>query len=1007
MLNGSDLNLGSVNLNVNSGVWAKKSFEFWFNANSVPARGTNELSSTATLYEEGGGTRGIALYLWQSPTNLNPNSAQLVFHGWNSALDGPAPWGATNGLGLPSPTPPVYAQTAISAGQTYHVVGVLDGDPVSTNGNLILYVNGVEVSRAGGAGQLYAHSGDIEIARGNTLLHTGDSGVTGYFDGVIDDLSLYDTALPASSVAAHYQAGTNAVVSATPLVVSRLDTLGNPNQILLTFNKAVTQTTATNRANYGLTNAAGTAIKITSANLLGGDSTVQLLGNFGFLVSSNYTLTVSNITDRSVPANTLSPNPTNLAFSFSAPAGTTYSFNSWSPSGVQVIGGTYVTNNGSFDGSGYIDLTDATTNENGAVLFTDRHDVTQAHITFKARLSSGSTPPGAGFSVNIGTDLPTSTFSNPEQGYLPAPIPNVPFVTNRLVVAFNNQNSHPPSISVLWQENTLTNVPTGINGVPPLASTDGHWANVDINLLPNGLISVSYDGVTVITNLPTGFQPLKGAQVSIAARTTTTTDETHWFDNVNLNFADGDIGPVTIPASGQPQGSVYLENQPVNLIVTPAGAAPYGYQWYFNTNTLVFGATNRNLTFFSSKTNGGTYTVNVWNSFSSVTSAPANIVVQSDLLPAAVTNVAAYGGGVNKVIVTFNKWLDPVSSTNLANYSINSGGVLIYNAILNPDNASITLFTSQQQNLTTNTLAIHNLLNYAVNPTALTTNVTFRTGISYYQEALADNPVRYYRFDETNGKVAVSDVSVLDTPVQAQGSYSNNPTLGLPPLFTNSPGTSVRLNGSLSNYISFVAIQKDVSGTNTGGGIIYTNRTVEFWFKANSLPYAEADQYGNVTNNHAPPLWTEGANARYLCIYLYGTDTTTTNPSSALLAINAANLIGTDGSARIPPSPGLGTPWGTTNGFPQWACWVGAPVTTNMVYHVVGELQGSNVIGGGEILLYTNGVLVGTDKDGTQYTGGGGAGYLYGHSGAAPRVGLGANGCFRQDGILFSAGGLC
>src|SRR5207244_1739746 len=95
----------------------------------------------------------------------NPDQAQLVFHGYNNvAGDGAgSPWGVTTGQA----TPAIYAQTTIQAGQLYHVVGVLDGDSVSTNGYLILYVNGVEVSRVGGVGQIYNHSADIQIGRGN------------------------------------------------------------------------------------------------------------------------------------------------------------------------------------------------------------------------------------------------------------------------------------------------------------------------------------------------------------------------------------------------------------------------------------------------------------------------------------------------------------------------------------------------------------------------------------------------------------------------------------------------------------------------------------------------------------------------------------------------------------------------------------------------------------------------------------------------------------------------
>jgi hypothetical protein len=979
-----------ADINITSGPWFTKSFEFWFNANSVPAPGTTGDAATAGIFKEGAITRGVNFYLWRDPNDPNPDEADLVFSAFNNASDGlGSPWGAS--AGPPSSTPPVYVQTPIEAGQTYHVVGVFAGN-AATNGTLTLYINGVPVAVTNGVGELYNHSGNIEIGAGGTtsLDAQGDQTALGYYDGVLDDLSLYDTALSANSVALHYQLGVNgAAISGAP-AVSRLDTLGNPNQILVTFNKEVSQLTATNLANYVLKKASGTVITITNATLLGGDSTVQLLGSFGFLVNSNYTLTVANVTDQSVPANMLSPNPTNLAFAFSAPTGTTFTFNGGLPVGVEIFGTSYSTNSGGFNGSGFIDLTDGITNENGALLFIDRHDIQQFDINFQALLANGSTPPGAGFSVNIATDLPPATFSTPEEGYLPATTFNV----SRLVFSFNNQSNNPPSISVVWQGNTLTNLLTGTNGIPPLASTNGNWANVDLNLQLNGNVSVSYAGTTVITNLATGYQPLIGAQVGFGARTTGTAYETHWFNNINLNFADGSIGPVTIPAGGQPQGSTNLENQIVNLSVTPAGAGQFGYQWYF-TNAPIAGGTNRILTLSATTNVTGAYFVKVWNSFSSATSAVANVAVQTDLNPAALTNVAAYGGSLNEVILSFDKLLSPASATNLSTYDFVTGGLVINSASLNPSGTAVTLFTSQQQNLQTNKLYINGLLNLAAFPHALNTNATFQSGVSYYLEALSDNPVRYFRFDETNGTVANSDVSVTDTLATAAATYENGVVLGLPPLIPNSTGNAVQLNAASSNYISAVASEKDVSN------LTLTNRTVEFWFKANSLPYAQTDEYGDVTNNQAPPLWIEGAGSRYLAIYLYGTDVTTTNPGSALLVITAGNLIGKDGA---------GSPWGATNTATGWATWTSAYVTTGQVYQVVGQLQGSNVLGAGLLLLYTNGVLVGTDIDNRTDSLGnslsnagnnGGPGLLYAHTGDPIREGLG-NGVWRHDGVAFS-----
>jgi hypothetical protein len=365
----------------------------------------------------------------------------------------------------------------------------------------------------------------------------------------------------------------------------------------------------------------------------------------------------------------------------------------------------------------------------------------------------------------------------------------------------------------------------------------------------------------------------------------------------------------------------------------------------------------------------------VSNSFSSATSQVANITVQTDLAPPTLTNVVAYGGSVNEVILSFDKLISEQSATNLSTYAFTSGGLTISSAALGTNGTSVILQTSQQQYLQTNTLAINGLLNVAAFPHPLYTSVTFQSGVSYYLQALSYGPVRYFRFDETNGTIANSDVSVLDSLTTAEGTYANSPVLGVPPLVPNTSGTAVNLVGASSNKISWVDSELDLTATNTTIPF-FSNRTIQFWFKANSLPYATA------ATNHAPPLWVEGAGSRYLAVYLYGTNTTTTNPGSALLAFTGGNLIAKDGA---------GSPWGATNGEPQNAVYVSTPVTTNQIYHVVAVLEGNATPANGQLLLYTNGVLAASTN---------GAGYLYNHTGDAPRVGVGTD-AFLQNGVAF------
>jgi hypothetical protein len=97
----------------------------------------------------------------------------------------------------------------------------------------------------------------------------------------------------------------------------------------------------------------------------------------------------------------------------------------------------------------------------------------------------------------------------------------------------------------------------------------------------------------------------------------------------------------TPPAlSGAPTGGgIYVEGySPVTLAVSASGSAPLSYQWYFNTNTPVVGATTSSLALGAADfADAGLYNVIVTNNFGSVTSSFASVTV----VPAGNSAVAA------------------------------------------------------------------------------------------------------------------------------------------------------------------------------------------------------------------------------------------------------------------------------------------------------------------------------------------------------------------------------
>ncbi len=92
------------------------------------------------------------------------------------------------------------------------------------------------------------------------------------------------------------------------------------------------------------------------------------------------------------------------------------------------------------------------------------------------------------------------------------------------------------------------------------------------------------------------------------------------------------LNPVAI--TNQPVSQTIVSGSNVTFSVSATGTAPLSYRW-FHDDVLISGANLNSYTIFGAQTNdAGNYTVVVTNSINSVTSAPANLIVQR--LPATI-----------------------------------------------------------------------------------------------------------------------------------------------------------------------------------------------------------------------------------------------------------------------------------------------------------------------------------------------------------------------------------
>ncbi len=167
--------LGSVgnSTQINDGSFAKRSIGLWFKASNIMNR--------QLLFEEGGSTRGLNLYL---------DGGKLYVGGWNNGENG---WTST------------FLSTEIEVNTWHHVVLVLDaaeGDSTLQTSAFRGYLDGTLFAE-GDASTLNGHTGAIGLGAINsfTVFHDATAPESGnVFAGELDEVVLYNSALTAAQV---------------------------------------------------------------------------------------------------------------------------------------------------------------------------------------------------------------------------------------------------------------------------------------------------------------------------------------------------------------------------------------------------------------------------------------------------------------------------------------------------------------------------------------------------------------------------------------------------------------------------------------------------------------------------------------------------------------------------------------------------------------------------------------------------------------------------------------
>jgi hypothetical protein len=147
-----------------------RTVELWFKA--------NDNSSEQVLYEEGGATNGLNIYISDGNVYVGIYAGS---YGWTAA----------------------FHSAPINKDQWYHVVNRMDG-----NGTFDMYLDGALINSTVSEGIILTHTGDDAIGamKGDTMFVSGAKVATSgyYFNGTIDNFRVYNISLSAGQINALY-----------------------------------------------------------------------------------------------------------------------------------------------------------------------------------------------------------------------------------------------------------------------------------------------------------------------------------------------------------------------------------------------------------------------------------------------------------------------------------------------------------------------------------------------------------------------------------------------------------------------------------------------------------------------------------------------------------------------------------------------------------------------------------------------------------------------------------
>ncbi|MFQ3168023.1 MAG: hypothetical protein ACI8QI_000560, partial [Limisphaerales bacterium] len=450
-------------------------------------------------------------------------------------------------------------------------------------------------------------------------------------------------------------------------------------------------------------------------------------------------------------------------------------------------------------------------------------------------------------------------------------------------------------------------------------------------------------------------------------------------EQVVAHFEGGFAGkvPDAIEITAQPQDATVQEGKTATFSVDFAGMPLVDVKWLVNgeeaaTDAAISGSS---LNIVATEANSGAkIKAELTNANGTVTSTEVTLTTVVDKTAPEVASISAVAGTLNQVTIAFNEKVSAATAESAGNYTIE--GLTVNSATLGTDGKTVTLSTSQQTP-GSYTVAITGVKDVSSRENTGDISASVDSAIDYAAEVISDGPVIYWKLGETEGTVANDEMG--NRPgAYASASGSEPPTLGADSLVASSQDGAVHFNAANDQLMRV----GDHAVMNVGGP--YTNKSIELWFNADSLPRATPDK------DFSPKMivWEQGGGWKAMIIYLNGTQDSD-DPTKADLYFKVTSHIGGNPDAL----------WGGTTDERAVDIHAGHADTTPVfaktevevgkTYYVVAVMEG-DPDGGleGKLKLYVNGSLAAET---------GGVGQLYNHGNDAGMGGTNAGTIFHDE----------